>query len=91
MTPQWHNLVGTVGVAAIVVTYLLLQLGRIDPRGLPYSGLNALGSALILVSLTVHFNLSAAVIEAFWLAISLYGMGAWARRRALPPDHDPSG
>lgn len=84
MTPEWHDLVGTAGVAAIVVTYLMLQLGRIDPRGLGYSVLNAVGSALILVSLTVQFNLSAAVIEGFWLAISLYGIAAWlTRRRAM--------
>lgn len=82
MNVQWHDLVGGVGVAAIVGTYLMLQLGRLSARSLAYSVLNAVGAALILVSLAREFNLAAAVIEAFWLAISLYGVLAWLRRRA---------
>lgn len=81
MTLEWHDFVGTVGVAAIVFTYLLLQVGKIEPRALSYSALNAVGSALVLISLAVEFNLSAVVIEAFWFLISLYGIAAWFQRR----------
>lgn len=66
---------GVVGAALIVLAYLLLQLGRLDPRSVLYSAANALGAAAILFSLWLDFNLGAFVIEAFWLLISLYGIG----------------
>ena len=70
----WHDLVGNVGVALIVGTYLLLQMRRLDSRSLAYSLLNALGAVLIIVSLIFDFNLSSMVIEVFWLAISAFGV-----------------
>ncbi len=68
------DLVGISGAAAIVLTYFLLQIGRIDARSLSFSVANALGAAGILFSLFFEFNLSAFAIEAFWLAISLFGV-----------------
>lgn len=74
MSIGWHDLVGAGGVAAIVVAYAALQLGRWRAEELRFSVLNALGAAAILVSLSVDFNLSAALIEGFWLVISLIGI-----------------
>ena len=54
--------------------YLALQAEKITSDSIMYSLFNALGAALILISLYFKFNLSAFVIEAFWLIISLYGM-----------------
>lgn len=79
---QLHELIGTLGAALIVVTYLLIQLRRIDVSDVRYSVLNATGAALILYSLTVDFNLSAFVIEAFWLLISLVGIIQVLRERS---------
>lgn len=77
-----HDVAGAAGVAAIVVSYGALQLGRMRADGWPYSTANAVGAALILLSLAVDFNLSAAVMETFWLAISLVGLGrVWLRHR----------
>ena len=81
----WHDLAGNVGVATIIGTYLALQLGRIDGRGLIYSAANAAGAALVLASLWVDFNLSAFVIESFWVAISLIGVVRGIRDRSA--DH----
>lgn len=78
------DFVGLVGAALIVVTYFLLQSGRLDARSLPFSVFNALGAAAIMFSLLYEFNLSAFLIEAFWLLISLYGVyRALQRRGAL--------
>lgn len=84
MSIEWHDVVGNVGVAALIITYFLLQIGRLGPRDLSYSAYNALGAGLILVSLAVDFNLAAAVIEGFWLVISVYGIGAWFLRWRVP-------
>jgi len=76
-----HDLLGTVGVALIVVMYFLLQVGKITPDRPVFSALNAAGSAMIIVSLAFEFNFSAFLIEAFWLAISLYGLARTLRMR----------
>ena len=71
------DFVGSVGVALIIFTYILLQLEKIRSEGLAYSSLNALGSGLIGFSLIFNFNFSAFVVEFFWFLISLYGIGKY--------------
>ncbi|MDQ1138385.1 hypothetical protein QE410_003184 [Microbacterium sp. SORGH_AS 1204] len=75
------NIIGLVGVALVVVTYLLLQIGRVRVDQLRYSLLNAVASVLVLVSLAAHWNLASVVIEGFWLLISVYGCLKWVRTR----------
>ena len=62
------DFVGNLGVLVLMVAYLLLQLNRLS-NGLAYSVLNALGASLIVISLLVNFNLSAFLIEVFWIRI----------------------
>src|ERR1044072_9902183 len=84
MSYAWHDAAGNIGVMIIVGTYLALQLERIRSTTLTYSVLNAVGAALIAVSLLVDFNLSAFLIEVFWVAISLIGIQRWLRARRGP-------
>ena len=70
----WYDLLGNIGVVLIIGSYLWLQLGRIEGRSRKYSAINAAGAGLILFSLLSDFNLSAAVVEVFWLIISLIGI-----------------
>ena len=74
MTYGWHDLVGIIGVVLILATYMLLQLEKLSATSFLYSATNGLGALLILVSLIYEFNLSAFIIEAFWLLISIYGI-----------------
>jgi hypothetical protein len=74
MTFDLFDLAGLIGVLLIIVAYLLLQLDKL-PSSLPsYSLLNAAGALLIIVSLVFKFNLSAFIVEVFWLLISLLGL-----------------
>lgn len=82
MNVAWHDAAGALGVACIVGSYLLLQLERLDARGLVYSSVNALGAGLVLVSLCFEFNGPAAAVEGFWLLISLLGIARALRRVA---------
>ena len=77
MTFAWYDVVGSLGVAIIVVTYVLLQTERIRSEHVAYSILNAAGASLILVSLYFTFNLPSLIVEFFWLLISLYGIGKY--------------
>jgi hypothetical protein len=74
VTFTWYDIIGTIGVAVIVITYFLLQLGRVASGQLSYSLLNGVGAALILISLYYDFNLPSVVVEAFWLVISIFGI-----------------
>lgn len=80
MTP--YDLLGLIGVALILLTYLLLQLEKVSARDWRYSAMNAVGAVLILISLVFSFNLASFVIEIAWLGISLFGLfKAWRTRQ----------
>ncbi len=81
----WYDFVGNVGVALVIIAYLLLQTGRLDSKSTAYSVANAVGAAAVLVSLAYDFNLSAFITEAFWLLLSLVGIARNLRRRPGPP------
>ncbi len=83
MSYQWFDALGNLGVALIVGSYLALQLGRIKSEDVRYSLANAVGASLILISLYFEFNLSAFVIELFWVLIS--GVGIYRAWRASSP------
>ena len=74
MTYGWYDLAGNIGVLLMVIAYLLLQLDRISSSAVTYLLLNTLGAILVILSLLFHFNLSAFLMEVFWLLISLYGL-----------------
>ena len=78
---KWYDLAGSAGVVLIVAAFLFLQLERVASNSLLYLLANAIGAALILLSLFFEFNLSAFLMEAFWLAISLFGLARRFVRR----------
>jgi hypothetical protein len=77
------DLIGNAGVVILMVTYLLLQLNRLHSSDLAYSLLNAIGASLIILSLLVDFNLSALLMEVFWVLISFVGIYRYFRLRAV--------
>jgi hypothetical protein len=78
---NWYDILGTLGVAIIILTYVLLQVERVRSDQLIYSLLNAIGAALILVSLYFDYNFPSVVVEFFWLLISLFGIGKYFLRQ----------
>ena len=81
MQYAWYDILGTLGVAIIIVTYVLLQAEKVRSDSLHYSLLNAVGAALIIVSLYFNFNFPAFIVEFFWLLISLFGVGTYLLRK----------
>lgn len=77
------DLIGLSGVALLIVTYALLQLDRIDPKGFWYSFNNLMVAILVTVSLIYTPNLASIVIEVFWFLISLYGVVMFYKRKDL--------
>lgn len=85
MSYGWHDLVGNLGVLLILVSYLLLQLGRLHVTHLAYSVANSIGAFCIVVTLLYEFNLSAFLVEAAWLLISLFGVAQHLRQSGETP------
>ncbi len=77
MQYAWYDFIGSIGVATIILTYILLQTERIKSESLIYSVLNAFGAGLIVFSLVYSFNFAAFVVESLWVLISLYGIGKY--------------
>lgn len=70
----WYDWVGLLGTVIILAGFFLLQAGRVMGTGLLYQLINLFGAAGILVSLMGKFNLSVFLLEAAWMAVSLYGI-----------------
>jgi len=80
VTNHWPDAAGLLGVATILLAYLLLQIGRLRGDALSYQLMNAFGAFALLISLLYAFNLSAFVMEAAWLVVSIYGIARGRRR-----------
>jgi len=98
MNYHFYDFVGNLGVMLILGTYFLLQLGRISNSSITYSVLNLLGAAFILYSLIYEFNMSAFIIEIFWMLFSLLGLvriyvekrrNSVIAQETQPPDRKP--
>jgi hypothetical protein len=81
MQYAWYDFLGNIGVALMVLGYLLLQAEKIRSSDLSYSLMNGLGALLVVISLLYRFNLSAFLVEAFWFLISVYGLIRFAGRQ----------
>jgi hypothetical protein len=83
MTMDYHyyDFIGNLGVALILGSYLLVQLRRLAATGLANVIANGVGAACVLYSLVFDFNLSAFIIEAVWLLISILGLVRILRER----------
>ncbi|HVX36009.1 MAG TPA: cyclic nucleotide-binding protein [Hyphomicrobium sp.] len=66
--------VGVVGVLLYLVSYFLLQIERLRFDDYSYLVINMLAAVLIIVSLVSQFNLSAFLVEALWVIISVVGI-----------------
>ena len=74
-------LIGLTGVALLIITYALLQLDRIDPKGFWYSFNNMIVAILVSVSLYYTWNTASVVIEVFWFLISVFGLVMYYKRK----------
>lgn len=81
MSADPYTLVGFVGMACIIAAYAYLSWSD-APNPFILHGTNLAGAALLTVSLLVHTNWPSLVLEGFWAAIALYGLGkALVQRR----------
>ena len=70
-----YDAAGVTGAVLVIAVYFATQQRWLSSEDWRYPAVNLLGAVFILISLVAHWNLAAFVIEIFWMAISLYGLG----------------
>jgi CRP-like cAMP-binding protein len=65
---------GHLGAAFYIGAYGALQSGLIRGSGYTYAILNLIAASLVLISLTNAFNAASAIIQIFWIVISIIGI-----------------
>lgn len=81
MTFDWANIVGLIGSAMFITGFAYANVSKAMDK-IVFNLLNIIGAILLLISLMVHFNLPAVVLEVVWALIATAGLiGEIARRR----------
>lgn len=68
------NAIGIVGVSLYIANYTALQTGFVRGQGYVYPTVCLIAASCVLASLMQDFNLSSAVIQITWIAISIVGI-----------------
>jgi lysylphosphatidylglycerol synthetase-like protein (DUF2156 family) len=82
VSPLAANVIGLIGSALFVAGFAYANVAKVLNQ-LWFNAINLAGAVLLLISLSVHFNLAAFVLEAAWGTIALLGLGKalWERSR----------
>lgn len=81
MTPLVADIIGLCGSVIFIGAFGYANVSPSMDK-VVFNILNLVGAVLLLISLSVHFNLAAVVLEAAWACIALGGLvGALRARR----------
>ena len=69
--PAWLEAIGVAGFALYVLNYGLLTIHRLTSQSKAYFVLNMFAASCVLIGLTHSFNLASALIQGFWIVISV--------------------
>ena len=81
-TLTFADLVGTVGTLIVTAAYLATQLRYLNSDDLLFPLANLIGSFFMVYSLVYAFNLASALMEFFWILISITGIINYLRRKS---------
>ena len=81
ISPIVFEIVGVIGFGLYVMNYTLLTLGYIYARDVKYFAFNLIAATFVLIGLTSSFNLASALIQIFFVAMSLLGIALRLTRR----------
>lgn len=77
------DVIGICGSVLFIIGFAYANLAKAMDQ-LLFNALNFVGAVLLLISLSVHFNLAAFLLELAWGTIALLGVGRalWLRRKS---------
>ena len=69
------DVVGWIGVAALLLAYVLVSTKRIEGDSVPYQALNLLGAALLIVNSFYYGAYPSVGVNVVWIGIAIYALG----------------
>ncbi len=82
LDPVVFDAIGLAGFGLYVLNYTLLTFRKLQSEQVVYFVLNGMAAVLVLIGLTSSFNLASAMIQIFWVGISLVAVVVRLRNRA---------
>lgn len=84
---QLDEVIGILGFVLYVLNYSLLTTRWLNSDCLIYFVINLAAAGCVLIGLTASFNLAAALIQVFWVLMSIIGILVRLRRPAPRGTH----
>ncbi|UYV38211.1 hypothetical protein N4R57_03740 [Rhodobacteraceae bacterium D3-12] len=75
------EIAGVFGFALYVFNYAMLTFRRLSGDCITYYVINVSAASLVLLGLTASFNLAAAMVQGFWIVMSLIAISLRVMRR----------
>jgi len=79
--------IGVAGFGLYVINYTMLTFDKFRSTQVRYFAVNLAAAAMVLISLTSTFNLASAMIQVFWIAISVAAIIIRIRKTRGAPLH----
>ena len=76
------EIAGVFGFMLYVFNYAMLTLRRFTSDDIIFFVINFSAASLVLLGLTASFNLAAAMIQGFWIVMSIIGISLRVSRRS---------
>lgn len=74
------EIIGVLGFCLYVTAYSLLTLRVLTTSSVVYFVINLTAASCVLIGLSTSFNLASALIQMFWVCMSLVGIALHLRR-----------
>ncbi len=68
---ELYDAIGVAGFGLYVLNYTLLTVHKVSSHQIRYFTINLFAAAMVLIGLTSAFNLASALIQGFWIVISV--------------------
>ena len=75
------DLIGSIGTLIVTAAYFATQMRVLNSEDLLFPVANLIGSLFMAYSLVYAFNLASALMELFWILISITGIINYLRRK----------
>lgn len=82
LDPAVFDVVGIAGFGLYVLNYTLLTFRKLQTEHVLFFVLNGTAAVLVLIGLSSAFNLASAMIQIFWIGISVVAVVVRLRNRS---------
>ena len=86
ITMMWTDLLGWVGAAGFLASYVLASNGRLDPRSRAFQWMNVGAASLFVVSSAARQAWPSAGLNLIWIGIGAVALWRLRSRRAVAVD-----